>query len=97
MKRSGVGPRGRFARLLPSGDLWNETEAIDQVVQDALTRPMIGLSVFMDSLELRTSFGTTVYVSFCGDPLQSGALGDRDTGAVFANGVNGKALKLRLH
>ncbi len=58
--------------------------------------PILGLSVFMDSLEVRTSFGATVYVSFCGDHLQSGGLGDRNAGAVFANGGNGQALELRL-
>lgn len=86
----------RFAGRLPGGDLRNEAETIDQVVQDKLTRTMLGLSVFMDSLELCASFGPTVYVRFCGDPFQSGGLGDRDAGAVFANGVDRMALKFGL-
>ena len=71
-------------------------EAINQAVKDKLTRPMRGLRMFMDSLELSPACGTRVCVSLCGYPLQSGRLGERDASTVFANGVDGQALKLRL-
>ncbi len=57
---------------------------------------MLSLRMFMASLELRASFGTTACVSLCCYPLQSGGLGERDAGTVFAHGVDGQALKLRL-
>ncbi|MDA9448355.1 hypothetical protein XI01_16830 [Bradyrhizobium sp. CCBAU 21360] len=57
---------------------------------------MLGLRMFMDSLELRPAFGTRVCVSLCGYPLQSGRLGERDASSVFAHGADRQALKLRL-
>lgn len=57
---------------------------------------MLGLRIFMDSLELRPAFGTRICVSLRGDPLQSGRLGERDARTVFANSVDGQTLKLRL-
>jgi len=57
---------------------------------------MRGLRMFMDSLELSPACGTRVCVSLCGYPLQSGRLSERDASTVFANGVDGQALKLRL-
>ena len=57
---------------------------------------MLGFRMFMDSLELRPAFGASVCVSLYGYPLQSGRLGERDASTVFANGVDGQALKLRL-
>ncbi|MDA9537425.1 hypothetical protein ACM41_14835 [Bradyrhizobium sp. CCBAU 21362] len=86
----------RVATQLSGGDFGDVAEAIDQVVKDKLTRPMLSLRMFMDSLELRPAFWTAVCVSLCAYPLQSGRLGERDARTVFANGVDGQALKLRL-
>lgn len=57
---------------------------------------MLGLRMFMDSLELRSAFGTTIWIGLRGYPFQSGGFGERDASTVFANGVDGQALKLRL-
>ncbi|MFK4485055.1 hypothetical protein ABIA45_000133 [Bradyrhizobium sp. USDA 336] len=83
-------------RRLSGGDFGDVAEAIDQVVKDKLTRSMLGLRMFMNPLELCPAFGTTVCVSLCGYPLQLGRLGERYASTVFANGINGQALKLRL-
>lgn len=83
-------------RQLSGGDFGNVAEAIDQVVKDKLTRPMFGLRMFMDSLELRSAFGTPIWVGLSGCPFQSGSFGERDARPVLANSIGGQVLKPRL-
>lgn len=81
---------------LAGWDFGNVAEAIDQVIEDKLTRPMLGLRMFMDSLKLRSAFGTTIWVGLSGYPFQSGGFGEHDARPVLANGIDGQVLKLRL-
>lgn len=57
---------------------------------------MFGFCVLVDSLVLRPALRATACVSLCRSQLQSSRFRERDAGAVFANGVDGKALKFRL-
>lgn len=81
---------------LAGWDFGNVAEAIDQVIKDKLTHPMLGLRMVMDSLELRSAFGTTIWVGLNGYPFQSGGFGERDARPVLANGIDGQVLKLML-
>ena len=58
--------------------LWECSRGDQSGCKDKLTRPMRGLRMFMDSLELSPACGTRVCVSLCGYPLQSGRLSERD-------------------
>jgi hypothetical protein len=71
-------------------------EALDQVVQDKLASLVIGLRIEVDRLKLSSAFRTAVCVSLRGESIKARCFGGRDARPIFADGVDGQALELRL-